>query len=944
MKKLLPTLSRISLTALAFVICASNLVQGQIISTVAGKGGAGYNSDGIPATQAQLNFAASAIVDGSGNIYIADQYNNRIRKVNASGVISTFAGTGAYGFSGDGGAATAAKLYAPCSLVFNAGGDMIVLDRFNQRVRKINTSGVITTIAGNGSASYGGDGGQATAASINNAIAICLDAGGNLFISDAGNARIRKVSSGGVITTFAGTGSFSYSGDGGQATAAAISGPQGILADGAGNILFCDMNNNRVRKIAASGVITTFAGMGSSGFSGDGGAATAAHISTPTGIAKDSYGCIYFADRDNNRIRKVSTSGIITTIAGTGASGYNGDGIPATTATFYIMFGLSIDGANNLYVADEGNGRIRKIDTTGNVISVAGMGNPGFSGDGGAATAGQLFSPVGVKVDAAFNVYIADKDNGRVRKRDAAGNITTIAGTGSISSSGDGGPATSAGLSLMHGIAVDRAGNVYVSEGSGKIRIIDTAGIIRTFAGIGSGGYTGDGGAATAARINTPMSVAADKNGNIYIADFGNYRVRKVDTAGIITTIAGNGTMGYSGDGYAATAAQIYPTEIDVDTFGNIYLCEGNRIRMINTSGIINTVAGTGVNGFSGDGASAVGAKINAATGVAVDAAGNIFIADYENNRIRKVNTSGIISTIAGSAAFGWNGDGGMASAATFYHPQGIATDRYGNVYSSELFDHVVRKITYCTAPVVGPIRGSFTVCKGDSILLTDTTAGGHWTSSNPGIGRIGTTTGWLNGLSAGTTTVTYTLVNSCDADTATEIITVKALPFAGVITGPDSLCPGEVRNFSDTASGGTWRSANNVTATISGAGVVTAGTSGTVNILYIVSNECGSDTAFFPLVVRNSNLCPDGVIIPGSQLGFSVAPNPSKGTFVVSYMAAGTEPEMLTITNLMGMKVREQLIWPSKENAVQLNVPAGIYFLSAVIGGERVVREVVVE
>ena len=302
--------------------------------------------------------------------------------------------------------------------------------------------------------------------------------------------------------------------------------------DGAGNLYIADTSNNRIRKVDTAGVITTVAGSGTYGFSGDGGAATSARLSFPYGVTPDGAGNLYIADTWNHRIRKVDTSGNISTVAGSGTAGFGGDGgsATATAARLNLPGSVVLDALGNLYIADRLNNRIRKVDTAGVITTVAGSSTTGaFGGDGGAATAGQLNTPAGVALDRSGNLYIADRDNRRIRKVDTAGVISTVAGTGTLGFSGDGGAATAARLSSPSGVVVDWAGNLYIADqDSHRIRKVDTAGGISTVAGTGTSGFSGDGGAAVAARLNAPYGVAVDGSGNLYIADGLNNRIRKV--------------------------------------------------------------------------------------------------------------------------------------------------------------------------------------------------------------------------------------------------------------------------------------------------------------------------------------------------------------------------------------------------------------------------------
>ena len=275
---------------------------------------------------------------------------------------------------------------------------------------------IITTAAGTGVAGFSGDTGQATAAQLNLPLGVVTDSAGNLFIADAVNNRVRKVDTAGVITTFAGTGVAGFSGDTGQATAAQLSSPVGVAVDGAGNVYIADLNNNRIRKVDTAGVITTFAGTGTAGFTGDTGQATAARINTAYGVAVDSAGNVYIADTGNNRVRKVDTAGVIDTIAGTGVAGFSGDTGQATAAQLNIPTGVAADGAGNVYIADYLNQRIRKVNTAGVITTIAGTGVAGFSGDTGQASLAQLNFPFGVHATSTGTLYIGDSNNNRVRK------------------------------------------------------------------------------------------------------------------------------------------------------------------------------------------------------------------------------------------------------------------------------------------------------------------------------------------------------------------------------------------------------------------------------------------------------------------------------------------------------------------------------------------------
>jgi sugar lactone lactonase YvrE len=371
---------------------------------------------------------------------------------------------------------------------------------------------------------------------------VAVDAAGNLYVADSWNHRIRKVSSSGVITTVAGNGERGFSGDGGPATSGSLNFPCGVALGAAGNMYIADYYNNRTREVSTSGTINTVAGTGAPQFYGDGGPATSASLHGPKGVALDGAGNLYIADYFNNRIRKVGLSGIISTVAGNGTQGFSGDGGPATSASLSYPAGVAVDAAGNLYIGDTYNHRIRNVTPSGNISTVAGNGTQGFSGDGGPGTGAALYQPMGVAVDTAGNLYIADYANCRIRKVTPSGTITTVAGNGSWGFSGDGGPATNGSLSGPAGLAVDAAGNLYVADtNNNRMRKVTPSGIISTVAGNGIQGFSGDGGPATSASLYQPVGVAVDATGNLYIADWINCRIRKVSTAGIISTVAGNG-------------------------------------------------------------------------------------------------------------------------------------------------------------------------------------------------------------------------------------------------------------------------------------------------------------------------------------------------------------------------------------------------------------------
>jgi sugar lactone lactonase YvrE len=344
-----------------------------VITTIAGDGITQYIGDGTPATIFSLAHPEGIYVDNVLNVYVADNYNQRIRKITPGGTISTLLGNGTTGYTGDGGPASAATMNKPNGIVLDTAGNMFITEWYNSVVRRVDAvTGIITTVAGNGTSGYGGDGSSATSAQLGTPGGACLDRDNNIYIPDYANHRIRKVSAAtGIITTIAGTGTNGYSGDGGPATAATLSYPVSICRDLWGNILWAEYGNNVVRKLnLTTGTISTIAGTGVNGYSGDNGPATAAKLGQPNGVFADGAGVIYISEDGNNVIRAVNTAGIIKTIVGTGAYAYTGDGGPAKAATIYNPYGVFVDVIGNLYIADAGNSVIRKVT---NPMGVAGQ-------------------------------------------------------------------------------------------------------------------------------------------------------------------------------------------------------------------------------------------------------------------------------------------------------------------------------------------------------------------------------------------------------------------------------------------------------------------------------------------------------------------------------------------------------------------------------------------
>ena len=577
--------------------CVFQVDPGGTATRVAGNSASpGYSGDGGPATSAQFSNPQGPAIDGAGNLYVADSGNGTIRRIGPNGVITSLILNGSSAYFGVRSPLLNPSLDYPTAVAVDGSGNLYIAEP--AAVLRVAANGALTTIAGTGVTGDSGDGGPATSAQVNSLAGIAVDASGNVYIADNMSNRVRRIGANGTIITVAGTSVAGYSGDGGPAPAAQLNSPNGISLDATGALYIADTNNYVIRRVAPNGTITTVAGDGKLGYAGDGGPAGAGQLSFPNGIAADTAGNLYIADTWNSRIRKVNTGGALSTYAGNGTAWW-GDGGPATSALLYSPWGVALDGGGNVYIGDSLNNRVRRVNPDGVISTVAGTGAAGYSGDGGQATDASLNAPQGVAVDAADNLLIADSDNARVRKVSPAGIISTAAGSAVWGDAGDGGPATAAQLMVPVGVTTDAAGNFYVAESWGsQIRKVSADGTIGTIAGTGSQGYSGDGGPAAAAALNFPSGVAVDGAGDVYIADTGNYRVRKVATDGSITTIAGTGVGGFSGDGGLATAAQLLgPNDVAVDAAGNLYIADSQfgPVRQVAPDGTITTVAGSGI-------------------------------------------------------------------------------------------------------------------------------------------------------------------------------------------------------------------------------------------------------------------------------------------------------------------------------------------------------------
>ncbi len=644
---------------LVFAFATAALGQNYTMQTFAG-GGLPLN---IPAASASLGAVTGVAADASGNVYIALQSYSMIVRMDPTGALTLVAGNGTAGYSGDNGPATSAQLNGPWGIALDAAGNLYIADSGNNCIRKV-TNGVITTVIGN-----------AVGATLNYPTGVAVDVLGNLYIADSGDQVVLEVS-GGSFGIIAGIpGSAGYFGEGGPATGAQLNFPWGVAVDGAGDVFIADYGNDAVREVSYGYINTLVYQPGTE--------PTSVALTAAGGVLFTAFGASYSV------VAEFTPVGTVAVVAGNQVSGYAGDGGLATNAELNGPANIALDPAGNLYITDYYNNVVRKVSSGGTITTVAGS-PQGFTGDNGPAIGALLLKPTYTATGPSGETYIVDSGHNVVRKV-ANGVITTVAGTGAAGYTGDNGPAVSATLNAPRSVTVDAAGNLYISDSGNNVIREVSSGTITTIAGNGTAGYTGDGGAATSATLNQPSGIVLDPAGSLYIADFANNVVRRI-TKGVITTFAGNGSAGYTGDGMAPTSATLSgPRDVKLDAAGNLYIADqtNNVIRIV-SGGVIGTFAGNGTAAFTGDNGPATSAQLNRPSGIALDAAGNLIIADTGNNVIRKVS-SGVITTLAGTGTANYSGDNGPATAAAINGPRGVSTNAFGQIIIADSGNNVIR-------------------------------------------------------------------------------------------------------------------------------------------------------------------------------------------------------------------------------------------------------------
>jgi sugar lactone lactonase YvrE len=799
-----------------------------VVTTLAGSAGQQGTVDGTGAA-ARFSYPRYVTVDAAGNVYVADGPRT-IRKVTPVGVVTTLAGA-AYQTGSTDGLGSAARFTEPHGVAVDGTGNVFVADVAT--IRKVTPAGVVSTLAGS-AGQHGSTDGTGSAARFVSLYGVTVDSVGNLYLTDDADCTIRKVTAAGVVSTLAGSAGQRGSADG-TGSAARFSAPDGVTVDTAGNLYVTDTGMHTIRKVTPAGAVSTLAGSTGQPGSADG-IGSAARFNAPCGVVVDRAGNVYVADRDNNEIRVLTSGGVVSTLAGVPSSG-SADGARAA-ARFNSPNGVAVDSAGNVYVADSSNSTIRKVTVAGLVTTLAGS-SVGQQGNAdGVGSAARFDMPRGVAVDSIGNIYVADTFNDIVRKVTPLGVVTTLAGSAGQQGSTDG-TSSAARFTLVDAVALDVSGNAYVADRlNHTIRKVTVAGVVSTLAG--SAGQSGSAdGIGAAARFNSPGGVAVDAVGNVYVSDSENYTIRKVTAAGVVTTLAGN--VGQQGivDGTGSAAQFGSPQGVAADNAGNVYVADFNNytIRKVTAAGVVTTLAGSTYQSGEADGPGSV-ARFCGPQGLALDGAGNLYVADSGNNTIRlgvpssvavapsvtlqpsnqtaTVGTSATFTLTAvgapGLSVYQWqrqaagtmtfldlaNGSAyagattatlavnGVTLATNGDQFRCVVTNVFGSATSTAATLLVVQLPAFTSAATavftVGQ-AGSFTVTATGSPAPTYSVSAGTlptWASFNPATGVIN---GTPPGLAGSPFALTLSATNSAGA--ATQQLTVIVLAMPGITTSP---------------------------------------------------------------------------------------------------------------------------------------------------------------
>ena len=644
-----------------------------MLSDFAGTGEIGDAGDGGPAVAAQFRSVGGAAVGPDGLIYVSDPSASRIRRIRADGVIEPLAGTGVRGYGGDGGHALGADFTDPTRLLVDQAGVLFVAEL--DRVRRIDSVGLVSTILGDGRAGLEGDGGPAAFARTAGNEGMAVDGDGNLFIAERAAHRVRRIDTHGNVATVAGTGAPGSEGDGGPALSAMLNQPVDVDVDGQGNLLIAELAGNRIRRVSTSGVIDTIAGVGRPGGAGDGGPAAAAELHGPQSVVVDASGAVFIADWNNRRIRRIHPDGTIHTVAGS-VGGRVESGGPALESRLTLPLDITPTLDGSLLIVEQGARRVRAL------VPASGAGAPPAGTDAPPAGTANVQAPAEQTPPAAHVPPAAALPSGAPLGGDPQAEI--FAGTGVSGAAGPGVFRLDAAFAAPRGIAVDGTGRVLIADtGNHRILRIEPDGTLGVMAGTGEPGHAGDGQAAATAQLNRPSAMVVDARGSIYVADTGNFRIRKIDPDGVITTFAGTSQPGIGGDGGPARDAQFTePIGLALGPDGSLFVVDGpvHRVRVIRPDGVIQPFAGNGVDGRDGDGGPAAQAALGYPQRVAVSADGSVLVTQLQAGVVRRIGPDGLIDTFAGSGQPG-GGVEGPAREVSLDAPIGVAVDAVGAAY-----------------------------------------------------------------------------------------------------------------------------------------------------------------------------------------------------------------------------------------------------------------------
>ncbi len=784
--------SAFAAACLAFAVTPLALAQSYSFTIFAGTPLTIGSSDGV-GSDARFNNPGAIAVDAAGNSYVADRSNSTVRKITPAGVVTTLAGLAGVAGTLDG-IGSAARFDQPSGVAVDAAGNVFVTDRTAHTIRKITPGGEVTTLAGRPNTPGYLDG-TGSAARFSVPVGIAIDADGNLFVVDGANRVIRKVTSAGAVSTLAGSAGLSGNTDGAGSNARFTT-LAGLAIDGAGNLYAADTSSHVIRKITSAGVVTTFAGSAGLRGSTDGSGANA-RLNTPFGVGVDRDGNVYVADTLNEAIRKITPDGTVSRFAGAIGLGGNTNGTGAS-ARFFRPTALTVDNSGNILVADTGNHTIRKLTSAAVSSTVAGGGG-NFGSNDGISTSARFSQPRGLGIDSKGNLYVADSINVTVRKITPTGTVTTFAGAAGVIGYTNG-VGSAARFGFPYGLTVDSTDTVYVvDQVYNAVRTISPTADVQTFAGTpGTGTGTADG-PVNVARFNFPYAVAVDRDGTAYVCDAFNHTIRKVTPAGVTSTFAGlAGTTG-TADGNGTTARFFQPNGIVVDASGNLFVADfGNSsIRKVTPGGDVTTFAG--VNGLIGstDGVGS-SARFQNPEGIAIDAAGNLFISDSNNHIIRKITPAGAVTTIGGLV----NSTGltaGTGSEARFFLPSGIVVDRSGAIYVVNAFGNAVMRGTLDTRPTILAAPQSHNVVAGSAVTFSVNATGGglnyQWKFNGGAIaGATGSTYTVASAGAATSGDYTVDVTNSAGSATSSTAT-------LGVVTTTD---PGRITNLAIRSQAGT--------------------------------------------------------------------------------------------------------------------------------------------